>query len=113
MSSHDEQPRDEQETLDGDTAGVPVGHAGTRVEISERRAWPITGAIEVLGILVILAAAIWLIVLAAIADESGANGTVFGVLGALLLVVGVIGASAITIVGPGDTPVVNTGTLYS
>ena len=105
MSSHDEQPRDDQETLGGEPAGVPVGHAGTRVEISERRAWSIPGAIAVLGILVILAAAIWLIVLAAMADESGANGTVFGVLGALLLVVGVIGASAITIVGPGDTRV--------
>ena len=105
MSSHDEQPRDDQETLGGEPAGVPVGHAGTRVAISERRAWSIPGAIAVRGILVFLAGAIWLIVLAAMADESGANGTVFGVLGALLLVVGVIGASAITIVGPGDTRV--------
>ena len=105
MSSYDEQPRDDQETPGGEPAGVPVGHAGTRVEISERRAWSIPGAIAVLGILAILAAAIWLIVLAAMADESGGNGTFFGVLGALLLLVGVIGASAITIVGPGDTRV--------
>ena len=104
MSSYDE-PRDDQETLGGEPAGVPVGHAGTRVEISERRAWSIPGLAAVAGIVVVLGLGIWLVVLAAMADESGGNGTAFGVLGGLLLLVGIIACSAITIVGPGDTRV--------
>ena len=105
MSDNDEARRDDQETVGGDPAGVPVGHAGTRVEISERRAWSVPGVIAVLGILALLVAGIWLIVLAAMADEAGGNGTANGVSGAILVVLAVIAGSAITIVGPGDTRV--------
>ena len=40
---------DSQETAGGSPAGVPVGHAGVRVEIDEVRAWSTSGFLALLG----------------------------------------------------------------
>ncbi|MCC6497082.1 MAG: SPFH domain-containing protein [Propionibacteriaceae bacterium] len=100
-----EAPRDDQETVGGEPAGVPVGHAGARVDIAERRAWSVSGAVAVLGFLALLGAALWLFILAGGADETGGDGTLFGVAGGILAIAAGVVVSAITIVGPGDTRV--------
>ncbi len=97
--------RDDQVTLGGEPAGVPVGHAGARVDISERRAWSIPGAVAVLGSLALLAGATWLFIQAGGVDEAGGDGTALGVAGGLLALGAGVLMSAITIVGPGDTRV--------
>jgi regulator of protease activity HflC (stomatin/prohibitin superfamily) len=103
--SEQDLPRDAQETAGGEPAGVPVGHDGVRVEISGRRAWSVPGAAATIVFVVLLALGVWLIVLAASADESGRDGTAFGVIGALLFLLAVLLASGISVVGPGDTRV--------
>jgi regulator of protease activity HflC (stomatin/prohibitin superfamily) len=103
--SEQDLPRDAQETAGGEPAGVPVGHDGVRVEISERRAWSVPGAAATIVFVVLLALGVWLIVLAASADESGRDGTAFGVIGALLFLLAVLLASGTAVVGPGDTRV--------
>ena len=40
-------------------ARTPVGHEGTRVEVTEHRAWAISGFLALLGALVLLALALW------------------------------------------------------
>lgn len=101
----DDAVHDVQETVGGEPAGVPVGHAGARVDIAERRAWSIPGAAALLGLLVLLTASIWLIVLAAMAEDSGANGTAFGLSGSILLLAALVLGSGISVVSPGDTRV--------
>lgn len=101
----DDVSRDTQETVGGEPAGVPVGHGGVRVEITERQAWSIPGGAAVIGLAVLLAAAIWLVVLAGTTDDAGSNGVGFGVSGALLFLVAAVLGSGISVVGPGDTRV--------
>lgn len=96
---------DEQVASGGEPAGVPVGHAGVRVEVSERPAWSMPGAAATVGLVGLLAVAVWLVVLAADADGSGRDGTGFGLAGAALLTVGLVLASGISVVSPGDTRV--------
>ena len=105
MTPNERTPRDDQEPLAGEPAGVPVGHAGARVDIAERRAWSVSGAVGVLVFLAMIVAAIWLMVLGAAADERGADPAGYVLSGMTLLVVAVLIATAITIVGPGDTRV--------
>jgi regulator of protease activity HflC (stomatin/prohibitin superfamily) len=73
---------------------APVGHSGTRVEISERPAWAITGWAGVLVVGLCIAACFPL-----------AHSSVSGLL-ALPIVVGVIVATSLVIVQPGHTKVV-------
>lgn len=96
---------DDQATVGGEPAGVPVGHAGARVEIDEFKAWSTNGFLALLLFVVLLAGAIWLFVLAGIADDAGRDGTPSGVAGAVLLLLSVAAGASITIVGPGDTRV--------
>ena len=103
--SEQDLPRDAQETVGGEPAGVPVGHDGARVEITERRAWSVSGAAATITFVVLLAVSVWLIVLAASADEAGRDGTAFGITGALLFVLALLLISGISIVSPGDTRV--------
>ncbi len=100
-----EAPFDAQETVGGEPAGVPVGHAGARVDIAEQRAWSVPGAAAVIGFVVLLAAAIWLIVLAASADGAGSDGTGYGLAGGALLLLAAVLGSGISVVSPGDTRV--------
>jgi len=73
---------------------IPVGHAGTRVEIHERKAWSTSGW---LGVLVIVACAGAAILLA----HSSVKGLI-----ALPIVVGIVIFSSLIIVQPGETRVV-------
>ncbi len=98
-------PRDDQEPLAGEPAGVPVGHAGARVDIAERRALTVNGAVGVIAFLALLAVSIWLMVLGAAADESGADPAAYILGSVLIFLLAVLVATAITIVGPGDTRV--------
>ena len=97
-------PRDAH-TVGGEPAGVPVGHDGARVEVSERSAWSVPGGPAVIGFLVLLGLAIWLVVLAATTDDAGGDGTGFGLTGGLLIVLAVLLGTGISVVSPGDTRV--------
>ncbi|MGC3993803.1 MAG: SPFH domain-containing protein [Propionicimonas sp.] len=98
-------PRDTQEAAGGDPAGVPVGHDGARVEVSERAAWSVPGGAALVGLLVVFALAVWLVVLAAQAEDAGLSGAGFGVTGVVLLLAGSVLATGISVVSPGDTRV--------
>ena len=105
MTPNEPTPRDDQEPLVGEPAGVPVGHAGARVDIAERRAWAVNGLVGVIAFIALPIVSIWLLVLGAAADERGANPAGYMIGGIALLVLTVLVATAITIVGPGDTRV--------
>ena len=98
-------PRDAQEAVGGEPAGVPVGHDGARVEVTERRAWSAPGGPAVVGFIVLIGLAVWLVVQAAAADEAGGNGLGSGLSGALLLAAAAVLATGISVVSPGDTRV--------
>ena len=105
MTSDERIPRDDQEPLAGEPAGVPVGHAGARVDIAERRALTVNGAVGVIAFLALLVVSIWLMVLGAAADERGEDPAAYILGSVLIFVLAVLIATAITIVGPGDTRV--------
>ncbi|MGV8909816.1 MAG: SPFH domain-containing protein [Propionicimonas sp.] len=105
MTPNESSPRDDQEPLAGEPAGVPVGHAGARVDIDERRAWSVTGGVGVIAFIALVVASIWLMVLGAAADERGADPAGYVVGAIMLFLIAVLIATAITIVGPGDTRV--------
>jgi len=96
---------DVQETPGGEPAGVPVGHAGVRVEIEERKAWSANGFLALLVGVVAIGLSIWLIVMAGIAQESGEDAAGFGIAGTILLLIGVVAGASITVVSPGQTRV--------
>jgi regulator of protease activity HflC (stomatin/prohibitin superfamily) len=96
---------DLQEVQGGEPAGVPVGHAGARVDINERKAWSISGFLALLVSVVALAGSVWLIVLAALADESDGNGTGYAVFGTVLLLIAMAAWAPLKVVSPGDTRV--------
>ena len=85
----------------GPGAATPVGHAGARVEIAERRAWAINGWF---GVAVVLACAGACVVL---------SGTSVPGLMAIAFVIGVLVLSALVIVQPGDTKVVRFFGVYA
>jgi len=96
---------DVQETPGGEPAGVPVGHAGARVEIEEHRAWTANGFLA-LGIgIVAIGLSCWLIVLAGMAQEEGTDSAALGIAGTVLLLIGATAAASITVVSPGQTRV--------
>jgi len=106
MSVNDGVASNDQETVGGEPAGVPVGHAGARVDISERRAWTVDGVVGLLVLVVLAGIGIWLIVLAAVIDsEGGGNSLAAGLLGTLALAGAALGFSALIVVSPGDTRV--------
>jgi SPFH domain / Band 7 family len=77
-----------------DPQAVPVGHAGSRVEINERQTWSVNGWFGVLAIAVCIGATILLI-----AHHQGAIAVAPIVVGALIL-------ASLAIVQPGQTKVV-------
>ncbi len=102
----DDRPADDvQETQGGAPAGVPVGHSGARVEVSETRAWSVSGFLVLLIGVVTLVPAVWLYILAGIAADEGTGGAGYAITATVLLLIGVVAASSLTIVGPGDTRV--------
>jgi len=96
---------DDQASAGGEPAGVPVGHDGARVDVTERAAWSASGAVALLVVIGLLVLGVWAIVQAAILDDAGKGGAGFGFLGAALILLGCLAASALTVVSPGDTRV--------
>src|ERR687886_2660038 len=82
-------------------AGTPVGHAGVRVDVHERRAPHTNGFLGLLVALLFAAAAIVSF------NRLGAtqNGA-WAVLGVLLLAFGIIVLASLTVIQPGRTAVV-------
>ncbi|MCA5894494.1 SPFH domain-containing protein [Isoptericola sp. NEAU-Y5] len=94
-------PAPVQDSVGGEPTGRPVGHAGTRVEVSERPAWSLGGGgavgAVVLALVVVAAGAIG----AAASESSAMVGLIAaGLLLALLVLTG------ISVISPGETLVV-------
>lgn len=92
-----------QESEGGEPAGRPVGHAGARVDIEERTAWSLGAGGAVLALLVAVGFVAASIPLFAAADR---GEDALGGLGVVLLLVGLLALSGLTIVSPGQTKVV-------
>ncbi len=95
------------ESIGGDPAGRPVGLEGTRVDVAERMAWYITGAVGVILWFITLVGGSVLAILGGIRVENNEPlGGLFMALGILLTVVSILPLSMLTIVQPGETRVV-------
>ncbi|WP_407320206.1 SPFH domain-containing protein [Isoptericola halotolerans] len=89
-----------QESVAGEPTGRPVGHAGTRVDVTEREAWSLGSGGAVLGVLLAVAL-VGLGIVTIVA--AGPAGVVPGV---LLTAVGVLLLTGVSVVSPGETLVV-------
>lgn len=87
-------------TIESVAQARPVGHDGTRVDVNERPAWSMGGGLALILLLALFAASGWLVWLS-VETESAVYGVLAFVLFACLAVVG----SALTVVSPGDTKV--------
>jgi len=94
------------ESEGGAPAGRPVGHEGTRVDVTERVAWSIDGFAGLAVSLVLLGLGTWLFVLGVIDADAGRGGIGQIVAGTVLGLVGLLLAASLTIVAPGQTRVV-------
>ena len=102
-----DQPRpDQEDSMGREPASQPVGHAGMRVDIDERPAWSIDGFAGLIISLIIIGGGVALVIVGAIAAEAGDGGALAITGGALLVVVGSVLASALTVIAPGHTKVV-------
>ncbi|WP_402469847.1 SPFH domain-containing protein [Isoptericola aurantiacus] len=93
-------PTASPDSVGGAPAGRPVGHAGTRVDVSERDAWSLGAGGTVLAILLAVVLTVLGIVTIAAAGPVGV------VPGVLLAAVGVLVLTGISVVSPGQTLVV-------
>lgn len=95
-----------QESIGGEPSGHPVGHDGTRVDVTERLAWSWGGGGAVLSLLATLALCAGAIGLF-VASESGTttNGALV-VLGVVLLAVACLLLTGLSVLSPGQTLVV-------
>ena len=91
---------DGEPSIGDDPTGRPVGTEGSRVGVSERPAFSVSGLPAVVGTLVLLALGGWLIVGAATANEAVSP------VGIVLLLLAAIATSSLTIVNPGQSKVV-------
>lgn len=92
-----------QDSVGGEPAGLPVGHNGARVDVEERAAWSVgagAAAVVLLLSLGLLGGSIPLFV----AAEGGQDA--LGVLGVVLILLGILAMTALSIVSPGQTMVV-------
>src|SRR5690625_2340773 len=92
---------------------TPVGHQGTRVNVSESRAWAIDGFLALFLTLALLVAAVWLVVdaIPALADAANGVGTGDAPWGQIVLaggavIVAILLAAPLVIIQPGETRVV-------
>lgn len=93
-------------SVGGDAAGRPVGHHGTRVNIEERAAWSMSGALALLIAVALFAFSAWAIIQVGFAADAEREVNGFLVIGAILAVlVAIVILSSLTIVAPGDTKV--------
>lgn len=89
-------------------AGAPVGVGGTAVDITERRALQADGFLGLLVGLVLVGGAVWLFVQA---ESTGSDG--LGLVGVLLALAATLVLSALAVVQPGRTKVVQFFGRYS
>ena len=84
---------------------APVGHSGARVDVTESKAWSIDGFVGILISLALIAGAIYWFVIDVLNDPNNVPSA--GVLTAslVLLFIGFIGLSSLTIISPGQTRV--------
>jgi regulator of protease activity HflC (stomatin/prohibitin superfamily) len=93
-----------QESVGGVPRGEPVGHGGVRVEVDEREASSPSGWIGIGGSLVVSVASIAAFI-AAGSTTGGTTGALV-LLGILLACLAMVVVSAVTVVSPGQTRVV-------
>ena len=93
-------------SIGGAPAGRPVGFEGTRVDITERKAWSINGALGLILVILGLVAGIWLPIHGGIRIDNGQSGGWMVALGIILFLVATLFSTALTVVSPGDTKVV-------
>lgn len=94
------------ESMGGAPAGRPVGIDGTRVDITERRAWSIDGFAALVASLVVLGLGAWLFVVGVIDAEAGEGGGLLIALGTVIATLAFVLMASLTIVAPGQTKVV-------
>lgn len=93
-----------QDSQGGEPAGQPVGHSGARVDVEERRARSAGAAAAAVVLLVSLGLIGGSVPLFIAAESSGSAAP--GVLGVVAILVGVLALTALSIVSPGQTMVV-------
>lgn len=94
------------DSIGGAPHGRPVGREGVRVDVEERKAWYLDGILAFFLALVILGISVWQFILAAIALDAGKPGGLRMFLAIVGLVIAFVMYSALTIISPGDTKVV-------
>jgi regulator of protease activity HflC (stomatin/prohibitin superfamily) len=94
------------ESEGGAPAGHPVGHEGTRVDVTERVAWSVDGFAGLAVALLLLGLGGWLTVLGIIAADAGEGGIGRIVGGLAIGVVGLLLSASLAVVAPGQTRVV-------
>ena len=94
------------ESEGGPPAGHPVGHEGTRVDVTEREAWSVDGFAGLAVSLLLLGLGCWMTVAGIIDADAGEGGIGLIVGGAAIIVLGLLRAASLTIVAPGQTRVV-------
>ncbi|WP_022922495.1 SPFH domain-containing protein [Ornithinimicrobium pekingense] len=105
MSTMDNEPAVDEST-GGEPAGRPVGVDGTRVDITERRAWSVDGFVGLVVSLALAGVAAWLFIRGAVAADAGEGGIAGIVGGSLLGLVALVLLACLTVVAPGHTKVV-------
>jgi regulator of protease activity HflC (stomatin/prohibitin superfamily) len=92
-----------QESIGGEPAGQPVGHAGTRVEIAEREAWSAGSGPALLVLLLGIALIVVMVVAFTLAgvEEDG----VLALGGVLALILSILAFASLSVVSPGQTRV--------
>lgn len=94
------------ESEGGEPAGHPVGHEGTRVDVTERVAWSVDGFAGLAVSLVMLGLGGWLTVLGILAAEDGEGGVGRIVGGLAIVTLALLLSASLAIVAPGETRVV-------
>ena len=94
------------ESEGGPPAGHPVGHEGTRVDVTEREAWSVDGFAGLAVSLLLLGLGGWMTVAGIIDADAGRGGIGLIVGGMAIGVLGLLLSASLTIVAPGQTRVV-------
>lgn len=94
------------ESEGGPPAGHPVGHEGTRVDVTEREAWSVDGFAGLAVALLLLGLGCWMTVAGIIAADAGRGGIGRIVGGLAIMVLGLLLSASLAIVAPGQTRVV-------
>lgn len=107
MQSQTPMPTDGSgDSIGGDPAGHPVGLSGSRVDIAERPAWFINGALGLLAVAVLLVGGSVATVMGGIREDAAGDGDLAIIAGIASILLASIAMTALTVVQPGETRVV-------